>query len=238
MSSPYGLEFVESCLGCKLPGKEFFCYLPHASLPALEKVRFPNLLPKGSTLYVTHQKANGVYLICIGNVKVWTTGPDGRVLILKIAGPGEVLGLHACVSGTAHEFTAETVQPSQVAFVKSEDFLSLLRSDPAACWRAAHILSRQCRESYDFLRTMGQKRSASEKLAGFMLDLAFTWQSQSNGTGVHVGFTHEELGRAIGVSRETVWRILSKFRSAGVAVLQGSMLNIQNPEALRRLAGR
>lgn len=238
MSSPYGLEFVESCLGCKLPCQEFFCFLPPLSLAAFDKVKFTNSLPKGSALYVAGQKPSGIYVLCIGKVKVWTTGPSGRVLIVKIAGPGEVLGLHACLTGTPHEFTAETVQPSQVVFVKGDAFVALLQSDPNACWKAANILSRHCHETYEFLRTMGQKRSASEKLAQFMLDVATTPEGREIPTGVQVGLTHEEMAQAIGMSRETVWRILCQFRNQGLAVLRGSTLRIQNRAALQRLAGR
>jgi CRP/FNR family transcriptional regulator, cyclic AMP receptor protein len=238
MSSPYGLEFVESCLGCKLPCEEFFCFLPPTAVAAFDKIKFANFLPRGSTLYVAGQKASGVYVVCIGKIKVWTTGPSGRVLIVKIASPGEVLGLHACLAGTPHEFTAETVQPSQVAFVKGEEFLSLLQADRNACWKAANILGRQCHETYDFVRTMGQRRPASERLARFMLDVATPSEGAKIETCVQVGLTHEELAQAIGMSRETVWRILCQFRDQGLAVFRGSTLRIQDRASLERLAGR
>jgi len=54
-----------------------------------------------------------------------TTNCDGKTLILKIAQPGEILGLHLVISGKAHELSARTQrtnsrlkpwQPSQLAF--------------------------------------------------------------------------------------------------------------------------
>ena len=51
---------------------------------------------------------------------------EGKTLILKVAKPGELLGLHACVSGTAYEMSAETAQPCQVNFINRQDFLNWL----------------------------------------------------------------------------------------------------------------
>ena len=50
--------------------------------------------------------------------------------------------------------------------------------------------------------------------------------------------THKEMAQAIGMSRETVWRKLAEFRSRGIAILNGSVLLIQNKAELQRLAGR
>ena len=66
-------------------------------------------------------------MLCKGRVKLSICASDGKTLILKIAEPGEVLGLSATVSGKAYELTAETIDPCQVNFVKREDFLHFLK---------------------------------------------------------------------------------------------------------------
>ena len=53
--------------------------------------------PQGAVLFVEGQAPRGVYMICRGEAKLSVVSQDGRTLILKIAGPGEVLGLSACV---------------------------------------------------------------------------------------------------------------------------------------------
>ena len=181
MSSPYGLELVESCLGCKLPCGESFCALPQQSLAAFENIKLANLLPKGSTLYVAGQKPGGIYLVCVGKVKLCTNGGNGRTMIVRIAGPGEVLGLHACVLGTPHELTAETVQASQIVFVRVEDFLAFLKQDDQACWKAAQVLSRECQEAHKIIRGVGLAHSASEKLARLMLEISAIGQATRGG---------------------------------------------------------
>jgi CRP/FNR family transcriptional regulator len=238
MSSPYGLELVESCLGCRLPCRKSFCALPERSLAAFEKIKLANLLPKGSTLYVAGQKPGGIYLVCVGKVKLCTSSGNGRTMIVSIAGPGEVLGIHACVLGTPHEFTAETVEASQIVFVRVEDFLAFLKQDEQAGWKAAQVLSRHCQQAHKIIRGVGLTHSASEKLARLLLEIAAIGQATREGIKVDMALTHKEIAQAIGMSRETVWRKLNEFREQGLAILEGSTLLIQNKAALKRLAGR
>ena len=61
-----------------------------------------------------------------GKVKLSTTSRDGKVLILKMAEPGEALGLSAVISGTPYELTAETVGPCQVNFIDRDNMMKLL----------------------------------------------------------------------------------------------------------------
>lgn len=238
MSSPYGLELVESCLGCKLPRRKSFCGLVQQSLETFEKIKLAYLLPKGSTLYVAGQKPGGIYLVCAGKVKLCTKTSNGRTMIVRIAGPGEVLAMHSCLLGTPQEFTAETVQASQIVFVRVEDFLAFLKQDEQACWKAAQALSRECQEAHKMIRGVGLAHSASERLARLMLDIPAIGQATTDGIRVDLALTHKEIAQAIGMSRETVWRKLNEFRRKGLAILEGSTLLIQNRAGLKRLAGR
>jgi CRP/FNR family cyclic AMP-dependent transcriptional regulator len=55
------------------------------------------------------------------------------VLILKMAAPGDVLGLSAVISGTPYEVTAETAMPCQVNFVQRDALVSLLERFGNGC---------------------------------------------------------------------------------------------------------
>jgi len=132
MSSPYGIQITENCLICKLRHSGFFCDLPKPSLQDLERIKYASAYPQGAVLFVEGQAPRGVYIICTGRVKLSTTSRDGKTLILRIAQAGEVLGLHATVSGKPYELTAETLQPAQLDFVRREDFDKVMTALGAA----------------------------------------------------------------------------------------------------------
>ena len=238
MRSPYGLDLVESCVTCKLRKASFFCSLSPAFLAHLDTVKLANVLPKGTFLFVDGQKAAGIHVVCAGKVKLCTTGRNGATVVVKLVGPGEVLGLHACIGGTPHEFSAETVQPSHIVFVKAEDFRFQLRQSTELCWATVQQLSHKCQDAYSILCGVTSGNSAREKLARLLLDVSAIGTQTRAGITVNVPFTHKEIAQAIGMSRETVWRKLVEFRAMGVAVLEGSVLLVRNVAALQRLAGR
>ena len=237
MSSPYGLQITENCLICKLRQPGFFCDLPSPTLQALETIKYASAYPQGAVLFVEGQAPRGVYIICSGRVKLSTTSRDGKTLILRIAQAGEVLGLHATVSGKAYELTAETLQPCQLDFIKRDDFLKFLQTHGDACLHAAQHLSQNCQNAYEMIRSLGLSHSVSEKLARLFLEWSSDGETTREGIRIRVALTHEEIAQLIGTSRETVTRILGEFREKRLAQLRGSTLMIQNRAGLERLVG-
>lgn len=237
MSTPYGLQIVENCLICKLRHSGFFCDLPKDSLEALEKIKYASAYPQGAVLFVEGQSARGVYIVCAGRVKLSTTSRDGKTLILRIAQAGEVLGLHASVSGKPYELTAETLQPCQLDFIKRDDFLRFLQDHGDACLRAAQHLSENCQNAYEMIRSLGLSHSVSEKLARLLLEWATDGEQTKDGIRIKVSLTHEEMAQLIGTSRETVTRVLGEFKEKQMAHLHGSTLLIRNKPALEKLVG-
>jgi CRP/FNR family transcriptional regulator, cyclic AMP receptor protein len=237
MDSPYGLQITENCVICKLRQAGFFCDLPKNALQEMEKIRYASGYPQGAILFVEGQSPRGIYIICSGRVKLSTTSRDGKTLILRIADPGEVLGLHGCVSGKPYELTAETLQPCQLDFIKRDDFLKFLQNHGDACLNAAQHLSQNCQSAYEMIRSLGLSHSVSEKLARLLLEWSSDGEKTKDGIRIKVALTHEEMAQLIGTSRETVTRVLGEFREKNLAQLHGSTLLIKNKAALEQLVG-
>jgi CRP/FNR family transcriptional regulator len=234
--SPYGMELVEDCLSCKLCSGGFFCHLPKSVMEAFQPIKFTLAHPAGATLFVEGQTCRGIYILCKGRVKLSASSKDGHTLILKVAQPGEVLGLNATISGIPHETTAETGQPCQLNFVKRDDFLRFLTEHGDACMHAAMQVGRECQQAYQQLRSFTMS-SASERVARLMLDWSRDESGMATAHGIKVALTHDEIAQIIGMSRETVTRTLATFRKQHIAELHGSTLLIQNMSAIQKLAG-
>ncbi|HYA22519.1 MAG TPA: Crp/Fnr family transcriptional regulator [Terriglobales bacterium] len=237
MSSPYGLQLAENCLICKLRHSGFFCELPKGPLEDLEKIKYASAYPQGAILFLEGQPARGAYIVCAGRVKLSTTSRDGKTLILRIAQAGEVLGLHATVSGKPYELTAETLQPCQLDFIKRDDFMRFLQNHADACLNAAQHLSQNCQDAYEMIRSLGLSHSVSEKIARLLLEWASGGENTKDGIRIKVSLTHEEMAQLVGTSRETVTRVLGEFREKHLAQLRGSTLLIQNRAGLEKLIG-
>jgi CRP/FNR family transcriptional regulator, cyclic AMP receptor protein len=234
--SPYGLPIVDSCASCHLRSTSFFCALSPESTRDLDRIKHTSSYPEGALVFVEGQVARGVYIVCQGRAKLMTTNRDGKTLILKIAGAGEILGLNSVISGNAHELTVETLQSSQLAFIPREDFLKFLKGHGDACLHAAQHLSRDCQSAYDSIRSIGLSHSVTEKLARLLLEWTADGKAVAGMIRVKLALTHEEIAQLIGSSRETVTRALGEFKKRRVAELNGSTLLVRNKAALEALA--
>ena len=236
--SPYGLEIIESCLTCKMREDYLFCNLSAPSTKALEGIKSTAAYPKGALLFVEGQSPRGVFVLCHGRAKLSTSSADGKTIILKIAEPGEVLGLSATVSGKAYEVTAELMEPSQANFIGRQDFLNFLRDHGDASLRVAEQLSQNYHSAYEEIRSLGLSHSASEKLAKLLLDWAKDGSGEEKGeVRLTVTLTHEEIAQLIGTSRETVTRALADLRKKQLVSVKGSTVVLRNKSALEKLAG-
>ena len=232
-----GLHCVESCLTCHLRSRNFFCNLSQDSIAALNKIKHATVLPEHAVVLVEGQSPCGIFILCQGRAKLSTASRDGKTLIVRIAEAGEILGLHAVVTGAPYELTVETMQPCQLDFVGREDMLRFLKEHADACFHATEHLARDCSDAYGVVRTIGLSHSVSERFARFLLETAADGRVSQGAVRVRLAMTHEEISQLVGTSRETITRLLSEFRRNDMAELRGSTLIIHNHPALKNLVG-
>lgn len=234
---PYGFALFENCLTCKWRGDRFFCQLePEEVLKEFDGITFTNVYPEAAILYAEGQLPRGVFLLCHGSAKLSISSEDGKTLITRVAEAGELLGLSSAISGNPYKASAETLEPSQVNFVKREDFLRFLETYARASANANRQLADECEAGADYIRALGLSHSAAEKLANLLLSwCSHHGKETENGTRVQVLMTHEDISQRIGTSRETVTRLLKEFREQNIISVKGSNLIVLDKAALEAL---
>ena len=105
---------------------------------------------------------------------------SGGRMTLRVASPGEVLGLSAVLAGGpyeggphesgsheggAYEATAEVMEPVQVARVRRGDLLHFLREHAEICMQVVNLLSADLHEAYGQVRTVGLTRTRHSQSA-------------------------------------------------------------------------
>ncbi len=207
----------------------------------LDALKISNMYPRGSVLFIEGQPSQGVYILCQGRIKLSTCSRDGKVIILQIAEPGEVLGLSAVISDSNYEVTAEVIEPCQISFIRKSDFLRILQENTDACLNAVRQLSQNYQTAHLQICSLGLSSSVADKLAKLFLGWCNSNGNGSfNGNGtVHlkISYTHEEIAEMIGTSRETVSRLLKNFRERKLITLKGSDLVIHDKRRLESIAG-
>jgi CRP/FNR family transcriptional regulator len=232
MPSPYNLNIQDSCANCTLPKSGTFCDLSPKALEDLQQVKFTGMYPKGSTLFVEGEKPRGVFILCSGKAKLTTSSSEGKTLIVRMAGAGEILGLGSTILDRSYEQSAETVEPCQVNFIRREEFLRLMHTHPEILLRVAQQLSKSVLSAERDVRTFGLSQTTSERLAKLMLDWCKSGEDTPKGTRMKVLLTHEEIAQMIGTTRETVTRVMSDFKRRKIIDVKGSTILIPRTQSL------
>lgn len=233
------IQIQQKCQSCGLTNTDYFCDLSTTDLKQIESIKVTKAYPKDSILYFEGQASKGVYLLCQGRVKLSTSSPDGKIIILGIAEAGEILGLSAAINGLEYETTAETLELCQVNYVPTNDFVHFLQNNPAACLSAARQLSRNYHTAFRQVCALGLSESVADKLAKLFLNWSQNSIGVNSNSAVHLKnfFTHEEIAEMIGTSRETVTRVLRHFRENEILTLKGSNLVIHDRQRLKSVVG-
>jgi CRP/FNR family cyclic AMP-dependent transcriptional regulator len=228
MKTPYNVDTQNDCAACTFRPERQFCNMAAPAVKALDGIKFTAVYPKGSVLFVEGEQPRGVFIVCSGRVKLTTSSSEGKTLIVKIAEAGEVLGLSGSILATAFEVSAETLEPSQINFVRREDFVGFLSSYPEACMHTAEQLSEKYHSAQREIRSLGLAQSTSEKLARLFLDwCGRSGEETAKGMRLKVLLTHEEMAQMIGTTRETITRLLSDFKRRKMIEIKGSSMFVQ-----------
>lgn len=240
MPVAYNFHIIEDCLHCTFREHRLFCDLPKEALIRLQEIKATSIYPKGTLLCLEGQSARGIYVLCTGRAKLSTTSAEGKSIILRIAEPGEVLGLTAAVSNAAYEATVETLEPTQANFISQSDFTRFLQEYPEVGMKVAQQLTHNCKCAYNEIRSIGLSNSVPERIAKLVLNwsdhpLHMPEKRKPSEIAIRVTFTQEEIAQFAGTSRETVSRVLSDFKKKGWLRIKGATWFILDKRALERL---
>lgn len=232
----YGIEINDRCLDCKWRSDAFFCQFDPEVLRQFDSISFANIYPAGTVLYQENEPARGLFVVCTGSVKLSISSGSGKTLITRMVPAGEVLGLSSVLSGKPYRSTAETATPSQLKFVKRDDFLRFSEEHRDVSFNIARQLIEECESDANQIRALGLANSASERLANLLL----AWceeagQPSASGMRFPVMMTHEEISQLIGTSRETVTRLLKNFREKKILTVRRSSMTLHKRNELEDL---
>ena len=234
MKAPYGLNILDNCLTCPMREEHLFCNLPPAAVQRLNEIRSTAIYPKSAMLFIEGQQPRGVFVLCTGKAKLSTSSVEGKTVITKISGAGDVLGLSAAISNRPYEVTAEMIEPGQANFITRDALLQFMREYGEVAVRVAEQLSRNYYAAYEGIRALGLTSSPAERFAQLLLG----WSNAvSNGDPLQLKLTltHEEIAEIIGTTRETVSRLFSQFKKKQLVQLKGATLIIRNKAALKEM---
>src|ERR1041385_273692 len=123
---------------------------PRADLPSLLNTisasngKLNSLHGSGRVLFAEGEPARGVYILRTGRATVSISSREGRVVMLRLAQAGDVLGLNSTLRNCSYDTTVKTIAPCRTDFISHLELIELMQSQSGA-QAVANILSRELR---------------------------------------------------------------------------------------------
>lgn len=227
---------AELCEQCPYACSSIFEDLSEPARQELTSLMRPMEFGSGATVFHEGMPAFGLYVVCRGRLKLAKRTRPGHSQILKLLGPGEVLGEKTMFDQETYTCYAKTLEPSLLVFIPREDFLHFLRRYPNVALRLIEKLSRESKVFGDRLVEI-TSRSARERVARALVELAQAFGEETTaGWDLGVELPRAELAEMAGVSTETAIRVLSEFKDRGLVSLPGRRIVIAKRDEVRALA--
>jgi CRP/FNR family transcriptional regulator, cyclic AMP receptor protein len=224
------------CAACANRRPGWFCSLGSSVLADLELVTSTISLPPQAALFTQGEEARCLYLICSGYLKLTAGRLQDRQMIVRVAGPGSMLGLYAVLTHGMYEVSAESLTPAQLRPVERERFLSFLRSHKEAQMRAVQCICQEYQFALQDACRIALSETVAVRLGRLLLDLAHQIGEQVNdGFRFPLLLTHEEMASMACTTRETVTRTLGQFRKDGWISIDDSIVTLHEPDRLQML---
>jgi CRP/FNR family cyclic AMP-dependent transcriptional regulator len=225
------------CAACGVRRPGWFCSLSSSVLADLELATSTIVLPAQASLFRQGKEARCLYLVCAGYLKLMVDGVDDRHMIVRIAGPGSIVGLYAVLVHGVYEVSAQSLTSAQLRPVERERFINFLHIHKEAQMRAVQCVCQEYRFALQDACRIALAETVAARLGRLLLELSHQIGEHVSGVGFRFPLllTHEEMASMTCTTRETVTRTLGQFRREGWISIEDAMLTVHDPDRLEAL---
>lgn len=212
-----------------LAGIPVFSKLSEASLKTLAREARLKHAEKGEILFFQSDPSDAAYVVRSGNVSIVLNSFDGREMVINEMHCGDLFGELGILTGHPRSTSAIVHTKSDLLVLPAPVFLQIIESDPQFALRMLEITAGR-------LQLSGKRESAlafldaQARLARLLLELEE--QEQEKG---YVTASQDELAHHTGLTRQTVAKVLGKWRRSGWLITGRGRILILNREALQDL---
>ena len=180
----------------------------------------------GQILYQNGDEPDALYGVLSGGVKMVAEDVNGKYFLYGIVQPGWWFGEISAIDGRPRGQTTMAIGSSQLMRIPRKELLNLLDSNPALYRHFLNILCKRLRQAGQILEETAFL-PLSKRLAKQLLRL------HKSRTHHDAKFSQEELAASLGVTRQSIYRVLKDWQLKNWIVVQYGNIEIKEPHSLQ-----
>lgn len=180
--------------------------------------------------------ADRLYGVLSGSLRAVALSPEGRELVLRIMGPGELIGEVALLAGGGRTATVVAQESSELLVIERAALFALLEQRPRVARTVLLGLAKRLRaltQEFEDAYFLGLPQRLAKKLLALG---AAHGRAERDGQRIGLRLSQEELGTLVGTSRESINKQLRAWQEAGLVRHEAGFVTVLDDKGLRAIA--
>ena len=229
-------ELRTRCANCNLRELCLPVGLSGEDMDRLDRViRKRQRVAKGELLYRQDDAFLRLFAVRVGHFKTYQVTHDGEQQITGFQMPGEILGLDAISSGK-HQCDAKALEDSEVCEIQYSELEALFVQIPALLRQFHRLMSQEITRDQSVMLLLGNMAS-EQRFSAFLVNLSSRYAARGYAsTSLQLRMGREEIGNYLGLTIESISRLIAKFKKAGLLEVSNREVRILDMPRLREIA--
>lgn len=192
-------------------------------------------VPRDGILYRVGDAFTNLYAIRLGHFKTYQINPEGDQQVTGFQMAGELLGMDA-ISTDRHHCNAIALEDSEVCEIPFARLEELFRDIPTLLRHFHRMMSQEITREQSVMLLLGNMR-AEQRFAAFLANLSSRYATRGySPTRFQLRMSREDIGNYLGLTIESISRLLSKFKKQSLLKVSHRELEILDLPAIKTLA--
>ncbi len=193
-------------------------------------------IQKGEQIFKSGDSLKSLFAIRSGTIKSYTITEQGDEQITGFHLAGDIIGFDGIHSQT-HQSFAQALETSMICEIPFETLDELSGSMPKLRQQIMRLMSNEIQSDQDMILLLS-KKNAEERLAAFISNLAHRFGNRGfSPKEFRLTMTRGDIGNYLGLTVETISRLLGRFQKADMIEVKGKYITILDFDTLKKLAG-
>jgi len=190
---------------------------------------------KGDNLFQDGETLQSLYAVRSGTFKTFTVNEQGEEQITGFHLAGDLLGFDA-IANTEHPSFAQALETAMVCEIPYNTLDSLSNAMPKLKKQILRLMSNEIKTDQDML-TLLNRKNAEQRVATFLATLSQRYHARGlSSSEFRLTMTRSDIGNYIGLTVETISRLLNRFHKNGLIHVDGKLIRILDIEKLNETA--
>jgi CRP/FNR family transcriptional regulator len=186
---------------------------------------------KGDKIYTDGQDLHCLFAIRSGTFKTFTVNEQGEEQITGFHLAGDLLGFDA-IAESEHKSFAQALETSMVCEIPYDSLDTLSNTMPKLKKQVLRLMSNEIRTDQEML-TLLNRKNAEQRVATFLVNLSVRYHARGlSSIEFRLTMTRSDIGNYIGLTVETISRLLNRFHKNGLIKVDGKLITILDIDQL------